>query len=123
MEEKRSRAYQIPANIFDGPSLFGIPARNWIEASVLSFIPGLLFWNFVNFKDMSIKIILMVVLCLPLGAVALIGYNGESLTQFLRTYIRFRRNRRILEYRMDDEEGGGAERSAFADLEDKIAEL
>lgn len=123
MNEKRSRAYQIPANIFDGPSLFGIPARNWIEASVLSFIPGLLFWNFVNFKDMSIKIILMVVLCLPLGAVALIGYNGESLTQFLRTYIRFRRNRRILEYRMDDEEGGGAERSAFADLEDKIAEL
>lgn len=123
MEEKRSRAYQIPANIFDGPSLFGIPARNWIEASVLSFIPGLLFWNFVHFKDLSIKIILMVVLCLPLGAVALIGYNGESLTQFLRTYIRFRRNRRILEYRMDDEEDGGAERSAFADLENKIAEL
>lgn len=91
MAEEQSRAYHIPANIFDGPSAFGIPARNWIEASLLSFIPGILFWQFVHFSDLSIKIILMLIICVPLAAVALIGYNRESLTQFLKTYLRFRK--------------------------------
>ena len=59
--------YDIPVNIFDGPSAFGIPARNWIEASIFSFIPGALFWNFVNFSDISIKIILVSLICIVIG--------------------------------------------------------
>lgn len=114
--------YDIPVNIFDGPSAFGIPARNWIEASIFSFIPGALFWNFVNFSDISIKIILVSLICIPLAAVSLIGYNGESLTQFLRTYLRFRKNRRILEYRIEDEDEG-EEKGPFDALEKEINEV
>ena len=114
--------YDIPVNIFDGPSAFGIPARNWIEASIFSFIPGALFWNFVNFSDISIKIILVSLICMPLAAVSLIGYNGESLTQFLRTYLRFRKNRRILEYRIEDEDEG-EEKGPFDALEKEINEV
>ena len=121
-ETHTSRAtYDIPVNIFDGPSAFGIPARNWIEASIFSFIPGALFWNFVNFSDISIKIILVSLICMPLAAVSLIGYNGESLTQFLRTYLRFRKNRRILEYRIEDEDEG-EEKGPFDALEKEINE-
>lgn len=122
MAEEQSRAYHIPANIFDGPSAFGIPARNWIEASLLSFIPGILFWQFVHFSDLSIKIILMLIICVPLAAVALIGYNRESLTQFLKTYLRFRKNRRILEYRIEEGEES-VEKGPFSELEDQISEL
>lgn len=121
-DTQTSRAiYEIPVNIFDGPSAFGIPARNWIEASLFSFIPGALFWNLFNFGDISIKIILVSIICIPIAVMSLIGYNGESLTQFLRTYLRFRKNRRILEYRLEDEDDG-EERGPFDDLEKEINE-
>lgn len=118
----RRAVYEIPVNIFDGPSAFGIPARNWIEASIFSFIPGALFWNFFNFGDISIKIILVSIICIPVAVMSLIGYNGESLTQFLRTYLRFRKNRRILEYRIEDEDDGEV-RGPFDALEKEINEV
>lgn len=123
MNENRSRIYHIPANIFDGPSLFGISARNWIEASVLAIIPGWLFWHFANFKDLSIKIILLLIVAGPLAAFALIGYNGESLTQFVKTYLHFRKNRRILEYTMEDDDEAVQKHSPFFELESQIADL
>lgn len=119
-DNNRVRGYHIPTNVFDGASFLGISARNWIEAAVLAFIPGWLFWKFVHFQELSLKIIVMLIVCLPLAIFALVGFNGESLTQFVKTFFRFRKNRRILEYMMDDEEAT-QERGLFADLEDKIA--
>lgn len=119
--QTRRATYEIPVNIFDGPSAFGIPGRNWIEASIFSFLPGMLFWNLFNFGDISIKIILVSIICIPIAAISLIGYNGESLTQFLRTYLRFRKNRRILEYRLEDEDDE-EERGPFDALEKEINE-
>lgn len=121
MSNNRSRVYHIPTNVFDGPSLLGINARNWIEAAVLAVIPGWLFWHFVDFSELSMKVIVMLIVCLPLAIFALVGFNGESLTQFVQTYIHFRKNRRILEYTMEDEEAA-QERGLFDELEAKIAE-
>ncbi|NDO37785.1 hypothetical protein [Anaerotruncus colihominis] len=123
MEENRSRAYYIPANVFDGPSAFGIAARNWVEAVVLAVIPGGLFWHFANFSDLSIKIILMMILTIPPAAFALIGYNGESLTQFVKTYLNFRKNRLVLEYTIEDDEEAVQRRSPFFELENQISDL
>jgi len=122
MNDNRSRVYHVPANVFDGASFLGIGARHWIEAAVLGVVPGWAFWTFVHFQELSLKIIVMLIVCLPLSIFALVGYNGESLTQFVKTFFNFRKNRRILEYMMDDEEAM-QERGLFSDLEDEIAAI
>lgn len=122
-DDQFERAYFVPPNIFDGASLFGIKARYWIEAAIFSFIPGWAFWRFVNLSDLSIKIILMLVVCVPIAIAALIGYNGESLTQFVRTYFRFRKSRRVLIYTLPDDEEGSVEEGPFDEMEKEIDEL
>ena len=119
MDDNRNRVYHIPTNVFDGISFLGIGARHWIEAAVLAFLPGWAFWKYVHFEDFSLKIIVMLIVCLPLTIFALVGYNGESLTQFVRTAYRFWKNRRILEYMVEDEEAA-QEGGLFADLEEEI---
>ena len=119
--DERYDIYEIPINIFDGPSAFNIPARNWIEAAILALIPGLLLWNLIPTRDLSIRIILTGVVCLPLGIFALVGYNGESLTRFARTYMHFRRSRRIMEYQFESPEDGEA--APRDELDQRLEEL
>lgn len=103
-QDERYAVYEIPINIFDGPSAFGLPARNWIEAAILALIPALLIWNLIPVQDIGIKLILIIVFCLPVGILALVGYNGESLSQFFQTYMNFRRSRRVMEYQFEKQE-------------------
>ena len=103
-QDERYAVYEIPINIFDGPSAFGLPARNWIEAAILALIPALLIWNLIPVQDIGIKLILIIVFCLPVGILALVGYNGESLSQFFKTYMNFRRSRRVMEYQFEKQE-------------------
>lgn len=113
--------YYIPSNIFDGFTLFNANARHWVEAVILSVLPGYLFWKLIDMQDIITKVILILVVCFPILIFALIGFNGESLTQFVRTFIRYRKNRRILQYTIPEEEY--AEAGPFDEQEKEIEEL
>lgn len=115
------REYHIPANIFDGFSFVGIKARYWLEAAIFAVLPGFVFWKLADIKDLTTKVILLLVVCVPIAIFALIGYNGETLTQFVKTFFLFRKNRRVLQYTIPDEDF--AEVGPFDEQEKAIEEL
>ena len=101
MEEKEySNVYAIPANYTDSGKLLGgmVETRNAIEAVFLIGLVGYpeLMWIPVT---ATIKIVIMTVTLLPLGVVAVMGIDGDSLLQYLGHMIAFRANRRKLHFR------------------------
>ena len=71
---------RLPEQVVTHWSASGEPNGYSSRFAAVFIIPGILFWQFVHFSDLSIKIILMLIICVPLAAVALIGYNRESPT-------------------------------------------
>ena len=101
MEEKEySNVYAIPANYTDSGKLLGgmVETRNAIEAVFLIGLVGYpeLMWLPVT---ATIKIVIMTVTLLPLGVVAVMGIDGDSLLQYLGHMIAFWSNRRKLHFR------------------------
>lgn len=101
MEEKEySNVYAIPANYTDSGKLLGgmVETRNAIEAVFLIGLVGYpeLMWLPVT---ATIKIVIMTVTLLPLGVVAVMGIDGDSLLQYLGHMIAFWVNRRKLHFR------------------------
>ena len=101
MEEKEySNVYSIPANYTDSGKLLGgmVETRNAIEAVFLIGLVGYpeLMWIPVT---ATIKIVIMTVTLLPLGVVAVMGIDGDSLLQYLGHMIAFWRNKRKLHFR------------------------
>ena len=101
MEEKEySNVYAIPANYTDSGKLLGgmVETRNAIEAVFLICLVGYpeLMWIPVT---ATIKIVIMTVTLLPLGVVAVMGIDGDSLLQSLGHMIAFWANRRKLHFR------------------------
>ena len=101
MEEKEySNVYSIPANYTDSGKLLGgmVETRNAIEAVFLIGLVGYpeLMWIPVT---ATIKIVIMTVTLLPLGVVAVMGIDGDSLLQYLGHMIAFWANRRKLHFR------------------------
>lgn len=101
MEEKEySNVYAIPANYTDSGKLLGgmVETRNAIEAVFLIGLVGYpeLMWIPVT---ATIKIVIMTVTLLPLGVVAVMGIDGDSLLQYLGHMIAFWRNKRKLHFR------------------------
>ena len=101
MEEKEySNVYAIPANYTDYGKLLGgmVETRNAIEAVFLIGLVGYpeLMWIPVT---ATIKIVIMTVTLLPLGVVAVMGIDGDSLLQYLGHMIAFWANRRKLHFR------------------------
>ena len=101
MEEKEySNVYAIPANYTDSGKLLGgmVETRNAIEAVFLIGLVGYpeLMWIPVT---ATIKIVIMTVTLLPLGVVAVMGIDGDSLLQYLGHMIAFWVNRRKLHFR------------------------
>lgn len=92
-------SYHIPANFTDAGKIMGAFAiRNTIEAVVLT-VP-LAFGTFVSLPfDITAKIIFMLVIAIPVGGFALIGINDDSLTIFLKTWLKYRKRRLIISYR------------------------
>ena len=85
MEEKEySNVYAIPANYTDSGKLLGgmVETSNAIEAVFLIGLVGYpeLMWIPVT---ATIKIVIMTVTLLPLGVVAVMGIDGDSLLQYL----------------------------------------
>lgn len=121
-EKQEANLYYIPPNIFDGYSFLGIKARNWAEAAIFAVIPGWAFWNFIPITDLGAKVVAVIVAVLPAAAAALIGYNGECLSQFAKTFILFRKNRRVLNFCMLDDDDM-VEADPFIELEKELGEL
>ena len=101
MEEKEySNVYSIPANYTDSGKLLGgmVETRNAVEAVALVGLVGYpeLMWLPLS---ATIKIVIMTVTLLPLGVVAVMGIDGDSLLQYLGHMIAFWRNKRKLHFR------------------------
>lgn len=101
MEEKEfSNVYAIPANYTDSGKLLGgmVETRNAIEAVFLVVLLGYpeLMWIPMS---TTIRIVVMTVTLIPLGVVAIMGIDGDSLLQYLWHIISFWCNRRKLHFR------------------------
>lgn len=92
--------YYIPPNFLTSGRLFGgmIRARNAIEACVLIFLTGFPIFHLPF--SLTTRIIIMCLIPLPLGIFAVVGFEGDSLSEFAVNWIRWFFHRRIL-YRAD----------------------
>ena len=88
--------YRIPENFVDTGTVMGgmFKLRNVIEAGVIAsvFILPL----FKMSISLTAKIIVACLTALPLGLLALIGVNGESLSTFILGFFKFLKNKRII---------------------------
>ena len=89
--------YIIPPNFIETGTFFGgmFRARNVIEAGILAFAIGTPVFLCLPF-GLTARIIALCLTALPVALVALIGISGESLSQFLITFLKYLRNRRIV---------------------------
>lgn len=89
--------YIIPPNFIDTSTFFGglFKARNVIEAGILAAAMGLPIL-FCLPCSLTVRIVILCLTALPLGLVALIGIDGESLSSFLGIFLRFCQKRRIV---------------------------
>ena len=103
MSNKRERydAFAVPRNFGeDGTSFNGISRRNVIEGCILAIASGYPIIAVLP-GAVSFKVILICFVSLPLFFAGLVGFGGESLSQFLFTVIKFLLRRRKLHYYID----------------------
>ena len=96
MDEKPyNNVFAIPANYTDSGKIFGgmLELRNALEAGFLLILAGYpeLMWLPVTG---TIKIVVMTVTLLPLGVLAVMGIDGDSLFQYLGHVLKFTGSRR-----------------------------
>lgn len=99
-DEEFSNVFYIPNNYTDSGRVFQgmFELRNAVEAIALVVILGWLMWNLLSL-DVGMKLVVMGVVLLPIGILALIGFQGDSLTRFIKTLFLFLRNKRKMRYR------------------------
>lgn len=91
--------YHIPANYTDAGRLFGLfPIRNAVEAALIA-VPTLFFCFRLLPFALTTNIVIMMVLVVPTAGFALIGLGDDSLSRFLLSWWRWKRNRRIITFR------------------------
>ncbi len=96
MEEKGyNNVYAIPANYTDSGKILGgmLELRNAVEAGFLLILVGCpeLMWLPVSG---TIKVVIMTVTLLPMGVLAVMGIDGDSLFQCLWHVLAFAGSRR-----------------------------
>jgi hypothetical protein len=99
MENKENENnYVIPANYTDSGKLFGgmVAPRNAAEAVVTLLTVGYL--EYLTIPAGTVRIIAMAVTLLPLGILALMGIDGDSLLQYFWQVVRYVRRRRKLHF-------------------------
>lgn len=96
--------YYIPPNFLTSGRLFGgmIRVRNAIEACALVLLFGLPILKLP--LSLTTRVILLCLLPLPLGIFAVIGFDGDSLSEFVINWFKWFTNRRKL-HRSDTPEG------------------
>ena len=88
--------YRIPENFVDTGTVMGgmFKLRNVIEAGAIAAVFILPLFK-INIS-LTAKIIIACLTALPLGLLALIGVNGESLTSFILGFFKFLQNKRVI---------------------------
>ena len=89
--------YIIPPNFIEGGTFFGglLKLRNTAEALVIVLAIGIPVFS-VSALTLTAKIIILCLTALPLGIIALVGINGESLSSFIFLVLKYLCNRRII---------------------------
>lgn len=91
--------YHIPVNFTDAGKLFGVfEIRNAVETMLLC-VPVLLLCLALLPLTLMPKIIVTLSLLVPLGGFALIGIGGDSLSRWLKAWMQWKKQRRMLFYR------------------------
>ena len=88
--------YLIPQNFVDNGTILGgtVKLRNAVEAAVLavgSAVP--LFYLPLAF---NIRLMIVIAVSVPLAVFGVVGFGGDSLTQFVAHWFRFMKRRRIV---------------------------
>ena len=88
--------YLIPQNFVDTGTILGgtVKLRNAVEAAVLavgSAVP--LFYLPLAF---NIRLMIVIAVSVPLAVFGVVGFGGDSLTQFVAHWFRFMKRRRIV---------------------------
>lgn len=102
-EEERPELRLIPDNFMNSGRMFNgmIETRNFFEAiGVCAVLGGLEFLLFtgMGFSELQ-KWLIIIISVGPFAIAALVGINGDSLTQFLKLFFNFMKNKRKLRYR------------------------
>lgn len=89
--------YYIPPNFIDTGTIMGgmFKLRNVIEAGVLAGV--IILPLFQSSLGLKAKIIIACITALPVGILALVGIDGESLSSFILNWFKFLTNRRVID--------------------------
>ena len=98
-EREQVKTYVIPPNFVDKMSIAGgrLRFRNLVEAVLITAVVLVPALSFIP-MNMTAKIYVIILAGVPLFAIGCIGFNGDSLFQFLHYWIAFRKNKRISRY-------------------------
>ena len=92
-------SYFIPANFTDAGRAFGLfETRNLIEAVLLT-LPVLYICAAFLPLALTAKIIVTLSVVVPVGGFGLIGISDDSLTRWLKCWLHWRKQRRVMYYR------------------------
>lgn len=91
----------IPSNFDESGRLFNgtIKLRNAIEAGVLGVIVSQILKTFLVLDDQILKMSIQYGIAGTIGVLALIGYQGDSLTQTILMILKFFKDRRKMRFR------------------------
>ena len=91
--------YHIPSNFTDAGRVFGLfEIRNVIE-TVLLAVPVLYLCIALLPLTLAPKVIVTMIIVIPVGGFALTGIRDDSLTRYLKSWLGWRRRRRVMYYR------------------------
>ncbi len=92
-------SYVIPPNFTDAGRVLGLfETRNVIEAMLLT-LPILYLCLVLLPFGLTTKLIVTLSLLVPIGGFGLIGIGGDSLTRWVKSWWKWRRQRRLMFYR------------------------
>ena len=92
-------SYHIPTNFTDAGRVLGLfETRNLIETVILT-VPVM--YLCLAFLPLAItpKIGVTLAITVPIGGFGLIGISDDSLTRWLKAWLIWRRNRRLMQFR------------------------
>lgn len=105
--------YYIPPNFLQSGRLFGgaVRMRNAIEAVLIALLTGIPIFRLG--LSLTTRIVLLCLITLPITIFAVVGMDGDSLSEFAVNWFKWLFNRRVL-YRSDCASGGATKPAAQA---------
>ena len=95
MEENDENLYRIPPNYTDSGKFLGgmISGRNAVETLLSVMVLGFTEYKFLPISE-SVKVVIMAITLIPLAVVMAIGFDGDSVIQYLTRIVKWVLKRR-----------------------------